>query len=80
MKTGFPATTLKMIMNTKADKLADHLNDNARSELDNEAAALLRELNKVYAVAREMVYARTHEHSKNAYVEMIDLIKGKRGV
>jgi hypothetical protein len=48
--------------------------------LDNEAAALLRELNKVYAVAREMVYARTHEHSKNAYVEMIDLIKGKRGV
>jgi hypothetical protein len=69
-----------MIMNTKADKLADYLDDHARSELDNEAAALLRELGRVYAVAREMVYARTHEHSKSAYVEMIDLIKGKRGV
>jgi hypothetical protein len=64
----------------KANKLANHLDDNARSELDNEAAALLRELSRVYAVAYEMVYAHTHEHSKNAYVEMIDLIKGKRGV
>jgi hypothetical protein len=68
-----------MIMN-KADKLADHLDDTARSNLDNEAAALLRELGRVYDVAYEMVYARTHEHSKNAYIEMIDLIKGKRGV
>jgi hypothetical protein len=31
----------------------------------------------VHAVAREMVYANTHEQSKAAYVEMIDLIKGK---
>ena len=62
----------------KADKLADHLDDSARSELDNEAAALLRELGKVYDVAYEMVYARTNEQSRAAYSEMIDLIKGKR--
>jgi hypothetical protein len=62
----------------KADKLAGHLDDCARSELDNEAASLLRELGRVYDVAYEMVYARTHEQSKAAYAEMIDLIKGKR--
>jgi hypothetical protein len=28
-------------------------------------------------VAYEMVWARTHEQSKAAYIEMIDLIKGK---
>ena len=54
------------------------MDDCARSELDNEAASLLRELGRVYDVAYEMVYARTHEQSKAAYAEMIDLIKGKR--
>ena len=61
----------------RADKLADHLDDYARSELDNEAAALLRRLGRVYDVAYEMVHAKTHEHSRNAYMEMLDLIKGK---
>lgn len=59
------------------DQLADYLDDNARSFLDNEAAALLRKLGRVHQVAYEMVWARTHEQSKAAYVEMIDLIKGK---
>jgi hypothetical protein len=31
----------------------------------------------VFDVAYEMVWAKTHEHSRNAYMEMIDLIKGK---
>jgi hypothetical protein len=31
----------------------------------------------VAEVAHEMVWARTHEQSKAAYVEMINLIKGK---
>jgi hypothetical protein len=62
---------------SKANKLADYLDDNARSELDNEAAATLRRLGRIADVAYEMVKAKTHEHSKAAYIEMIDLIKGK---
>lgn len=59
------------------NQLADYLDDNARSPLDNDAAALLRKLGRVHQVAYELVWARTHEQSKAACVEMIDLIKGK---
>jgi hypothetical protein len=59
------------------NELADYLDDHARSDLDNNAAAMLRKLGRVHQVAHEMVWARTHEQSKAAYVEMIDLIKGK---
>lgn len=58
-------------------ELADYLEDHARSDLDNEAAAALRKYSKLFKVAHEMVTAKTHEHSKAAYCEMIDLIKGK---
>lgn len=61
----------------QADKYADYLMDHARSDLDTDAAVLLRKLGSVYDVAREMCYAKTHEHSKAAYLEMIDLIKGR---
>jgi hypothetical protein len=50
-----------------------------RTETDLEAAKTLRELGKVLEAARNMVMASTHEQSKQAYVEMIDLIKGNRG-
>lgn len=60
-----------------AEDLAERLFDRARDEYDIEAAALLRKLGRVHQVAHEMVWARTHEQSKAAYVEMIDLIKGK---
>jgi hypothetical protein len=59
-------------------ELADYLDDNARGEMDNEAAAALRKLSELYKVAHEMVMAKTHEASKAAYCEMIDLIKGKQ--
>ena len=58
-------------------QLADYLDDNARNELDNAAATALRKHSQLFKVAHEMVAAKTHEHSKAAYVEMIDLIKGK---
>jgi hypothetical protein len=61
----------------QAEKLADYLMDHARSDLDLDAAALLRRLGRVADVAHEMVYARTQEHTRNAYKEMIDLVKGK---
>lgn len=60
-----------------ADKLSDYLYEHARSPRDTDAAALLRKLGRVYDVAYEMVHAKTHEHSRNAYLEMLDLIKGK---
>lgn len=63
----------------KAERLANALQEMPRSEEELEAAALLRKLARVYEVAHEMVYAKTHEQSKAAYVEMIDLIKGKVG-
>ena len=62
---------------TTLKQLADYLEDNARSEMDNEAATALRKYSQLFKTAHEMVTAKTHEHSKAAYVEMIDLIKGK---
>jgi hypothetical protein len=58
-------------------ELADYLDDNARGEMDNEAAAALRKLSGLYKVAHEMMTAKTHESSAAAYCEMMDLIKGK---
>jgi len=58
-------------------ELADYLEDNARSEMDTAAAAALRKFSSLFKVAHEMVTAKTHEHSKAAYCEMIDLIKGR---
>jgi hypothetical protein len=58
-------------------QLADYLEDNARSDMDTEAAAALRKYSQLFKAAHEMVTANTHEHSKAAYVEMIDLIKGE---
>lgn len=60
-----------------ARKLAELLDDNATVPEHNTAAALLRRLGRVYSVAYEMVRANTHEQSKAAYCEMIDLMKGK---
>lgn len=67
-------------MSTKyrAHELASYLRHLPRDEKDLEAAKMLEIMSEVYEVAKEMVYARTHEHSKAAYAEMIDLIKGKR--
>lgn len=58
-------------------QLADYLDDNARGEMDNEAAQALRKFSDLFKVAHEMVTAKTHEHSKAAYLEMMDLIRGK---
>ena len=58
-------------------ELADYLEDHARSDMDNEAASALRRYSALRRVAQEMVTAKTHEHSKAAYLEMMDLIKGK---
>lgn len=61
----------------KAYRLADRLMDSPRGEMDIETAAMLRYLGRTYAVAHEVVRAKTHEQSKAAYAELVDLMKGK---
>jgi len=68
-----------MSIKHKAHRLADNLLILPRGEDDIEAARLLRKMAEVYDVAAEMVFARTDAHSRAAYAEMIDLIKGKGG-
>lgn len=68
------------MVTTKVERLANGLEELPRTETDLEAAKMLRQLGRVYEVAYEMVWAKTHEQSKAAYLEMIDLIKGKQGV
>ncbi len=59
------------------ERIAAYLEDNARGPDDNQAAHYLRRLLRVYNAAYEMMHAKTHEHSKAAYAEMVDLLKGK---
>ena len=61
------------------ERLANALEEMPRTEADLEAAKTLRELCRVLEAAQNMVMAKTHEQSRDAYVEMIDLIKGNRG-
>ena len=61
----------------KIHQAADRLEDTARGPEDNEAAMYLRKLWHAYEVAREVVKAKTHEHSRAAYAELVDLMNGK---
>lgn len=65
------------MMERLANQLADRLLERARDELDLDAAALLRKLGRTHAVAYEVVRAKTHEQSKAAYAELVDLMRGK---
>jgi hypothetical protein len=49
-----------------------------RNEDDVEAAKLLRDMTIVYELAREMVHAKTTQHSQACYAELADLFKGKK--
>lgn len=61
-----------------ADNFSDYLMEHARSEMDIDAAKLLRKLGEIHDAAREVVLARTHDHSKAAYAELVDIFKGKK--
>lgn len=67
-------------MRKKVEKLCEHLETLPRGPEDLEAARLLRDLAQVYEVAREVVMAKTHDHSKAAYAELVDIFRGKRDV
>jgi len=62
----------------RIEKLCEHLETLPRGPEDLEAARMLRDLARVYEAAREVVLAKTHEHSKAAYSELVDIFKGKR--
>ena len=64
-------------MRPTLNQIADYLDEYARGEMDNQAAQALRKYSALSKVAHEMVMAKTHESSKAAYCEMIDLIKGR---
>ena len=66
-----------MSIRRRAIRLANALEEAPRTENDLEAAAILRQLVRVHEVAHEVVLAKTHESSKAAYCELVDLIKGK---
>ena len=66
-------------MRKKAYELALKLRESPRDDDDLVAAKMLEQLSEVYELACEMVRAKTHEHSRAAYAEMVDLIKGKKG-
>lgn len=66
-----------MSIRRRAMRLANALEEAPRTENDLETASILRQLVRVHEVAHEMVHAKTHEASRAAYAEMIDLIKGK---
>ncbi len=57
--------------------MAAWLDETATDPRHNEAAAMIRRLDNIASVAREVVVAKTHEHSKAAYSELVDLIRGK---
>ena len=59
------------------ERIACYLEDNARGPDDNAAAHYLRRLMRVYETAYEMMHAKTDAHSRAAYAEMVDLMKGK---
>jgi hypothetical protein len=65
-------------MRSVAEDLAEWLESQPRSQLDLDAALFIRKMERVYAAAYDMVYARNDVSSKAAYADMVDIIKGKR--
>jgi hypothetical protein len=58
--------------------MAAWLDETATHPQHNEAAAMIRRLDEISSIAREIVVAKTNEHSKAAYSELVDIIKGKK--
>lgn len=65
-------------MRSVAEDLAEWLESQPRGQLDLDAALFIRKMERVYAAAYDMVYARNDVASKAAYADMVDIIKGKK--
>ena len=66
-------------MKQRAHELAEYMRTLPRGPEDLEVAKMLEQLSVIGDAARDVVFARTHEHSKAAYAELVDLFRGKRG-
>lgn len=66
-------------MKIRAHELADYLRHLPRGPEDLEAAKLLERMSTICDAARDVVLASTHEQSKAAYAELVDIFKGKGG-
>jgi hypothetical protein len=67
-------------MKKQASEAVNYLREKARGPEDLEIAKLVERLGEVYEIAREVVVAKTHDHSKAAYSELVDVFRGKRDV
>jgi hypothetical protein len=67
-------------MKKQASEAVSYLREKARGPEDLEIAKLVERLGEVYEIAREVVVAKTHDHSKAAYSELVDVFRGKRDV
>ena len=65
-------------MRSIAEDLADWLESQSRGQLDLEAAMFIRKMERVYAAAYDMVHARNDIASRAAYMDMVDVIKGRK--
>ena len=65
-------------MRSAAEDLANWLESQSRGQLDLEAAMFIRKMERVYAAAYDMVYARSDIASRAAYMDMKDIIEGKK--
>lgn len=67
-----------VISKKEVERLAVRLEETPRHEDDLATAKVLRELLAAYEVAKEIVLAKTYEHSRDAYSELVTMIKGKK--
>lgn len=66
-------------MKQRAYELAEYMRTLPRGPEDLEVAKMLEHLSIIGDAARDVVLANTHQGSKAAYDELVDLFKGKRG-
>jgi len=62
----------------RAFELADYMRMLPRGPEDLEVAKMLEQMGVIYDAARDVVLANTHEQSKAAYSELVDIFKGKK--
>jgi hypothetical protein len=67
-----------VISKKEVERIAVLLEETARHDDDLAAAKTLRELLNAYEVAKEIVLAKTYEHSRDAYAELVTMVKGKK--
>ena len=61
----------------KAYDLAKFIEDTATDPLHSKAAKMMRKLADIADVSTEVVRAKTHDHSRDSYKRLVEMINGK---